>query len=517
MVRLGIVYEIHKNKAVVLTPDSEFLVIKRTKDMYLGQQVKFNIQDVKKTMRPVYKYVSVVSGIAAVFVLAFLYFRVPFYGAVYGYVNIDVNPSIELTVDKKLDVLEAKALNNDAKKITKGLNTRGKDAYSVINDILDKCKEYGYIAPEEDNVVLVSASLDESNWKESKENKEKELDKFLANIKEKINSEDKEYIIGKVIKVSPEYRKEAMKYNLSMGKFYLMERAKAVGIDLAAEDLDDEKISEILVAIEKRLDTVVENTVAKLENENSQEEQSTQEEQSNSTEETTEPVTTPEVQITQEPSENPTVDPNQFITSVPTIQPTVIPDVKPTDRKTTAPTPKVKNTPKPTPKVKNADNSTDEGDLKIRLKSVEKNPEPWIINSDFHVINNSDKDIDLKKVKVRYYFTREGRADLEANVYSFSKYRTKDDSFVKQENTNNVKVSFHKVSDSNMYMEIEFKSGTLKKGEYLYINITFNNVKWDQMKQYNDYSYIPDCDEFKVTERVTAYISDKLVWGVEPY
>jgi len=315
-----------------------------------------------------------------------------------------------------------------------------------------------------------------------------------------------------VVKVSPEFRKEAIKNNLSMGKFYLMERAKAIGIDLAAGDLDDEKISELFAAIDKKLDTVADNTSSKLTNE-----ENTSKEQNNSAEETTEPVATPEVQITQEPSSNPTVDPTQFITSVPTIQPTVVPDVKPTNRQTVAPTPKVKNTPKPTPKAKNTDKSTDDGDLKIRLKSVEKSPEPWIINSDFHVINNSGKDIDLEKVKVRYYFTREGRADLEAHVYSFSKYRTKDDSFVKQENSNNVKVSFHKVSDSNMYMEIEFKSGKLKKDEYLFINVAFNNVKWDQMKQYNDYSYIPDCDDFKVTERVTAYISDKLVWGVEPY
>lgn len=511
--KLGIVYEIRKNKVVVLTPDCEFMVIKRRKDMYLGQQVKFNIQDVKSTTKPMHKYASIAASIAAAFVMVFLHFKVLPYGEIYGYIDVDINPSIELVVDKEFEVLKTKALNEDAKKITKELEAKGKDAYSVINDFLDKCEEYGYIDPQGDNVVLVSASIDDSAAKDSEENQE--LDKFLFNIDKKINIENKENITSRVIKVSPEDRKKAVKNNLSMGKYYLMEKAKVKGINLSAE----EKVSELLAVLDAedgKWDSMSKAAAADLRDENAKE-------FDNKTKEQEEPVTTPVVQVTPEPMVEATFKPAVNPTPEPTIEPTTkteeMPDELPASgQKNVVATPKVKksNTAKPTAKVKSED-AVNEGSLKIKLLSKRKEPKAETIVSDFHIINTSGKDIDLTKVKVRYYFTREGRADLEPSVYHYSIRGTKDESRFRQLNNNDVKISFHKVSGSDMYMEIEFASGVLKKDEYVYIMTAFNNTKWDRFEQDNDYSYIPDCDDFTVTEKVTAYISDKLVWGKEPY
>lgn len=516
MVRLGIVYEIHRNKAVVLTPDSEFLVIKRTKDMYLGQQVKFHIQDVKKSMKTMYRHISITSSVAAAFILAFLYFKVPFYGSVFGYINVDVNPSIELVVDKDFEVLQAKALNDDAKKISKEIKAKGKDAYSYINDFLDKCEEYGYINPEEENVVLVSASIDDSLESSLDD---RELDKFLADINKMINSDDNDNITSKAIKVSPEYRKEAIKNKLSIGKYYLLERAKAIGIDLSVEGLDDEKVTEILAAIDKQLDSLRKEVSTDIKDEK------TSETDNNLTEEPIDKEQVPAVQVTPAPTILPAVDPT---TNTPPEQPLKTADNndnKPQKDQIVATTePKEQNKPKPTAKktdntAKNNDNkdAVKDGGLKIRLLSREKQKEHWFIDSDFHIINTSGKDIDLTKVKVRYYFTHEGRADMVGKVNNYSKLRTKDDSFVEQRSDTEVKISFHKVSGMDMYMEIEFNTGVLKKGEYLFIDTATNNTEWYQMDQTNDYSYIPNCERFEVTEKVTAYISDKLVWGKEPY
>jgi len=44
MNRLGIIYEIQGIKAVVLTSEGEFLIIRRRKDMKVGQQVSFEMR-----------------------------------------------------------------------------------------------------------------------------------------------------------------------------------------------------------------------------------------------------------------------------------------------------------------------------------------------------------------------------------------------------------------------------------------------------------------------------------------
>ena len=517
MMKLGIVYEIHKNKVVVLTPDCEFLVIKRRKDMYLGQQIKFNIQEVKSPTKPMQKYASMAASIAAVFVLVFLHFKVLLYSEIYGYIDVDINPSIELVVDKEFEVLKTKALNDDAKKVAKELDAKGKDAYSVINDFLDKCEKYGYIDMQGNNVVLVSASINDSAAKGSEENQE--LDKFLFNIDKKIYIENKENITSRVIKVSPEDRKEAVKNNLSMGKYYLMEKAKLKGINLLAEDLDKEKVSELLAVLDAedgKWDSMYKAAMADLRDEN-------KDESDNKTKEQKDPATAPIVQVTPEPKVEvtfkPTVDSTPEVTMEPPAKTVEIPDELPASgQKNAEATPKVRNsnTAKPTAKVK-SDDAVKEGSLKIKLLSRRKDSKAETIVSDFHIINTSGKDIDLTKVKVRYYFTREGRADLESAVYHYSIRGTKDESKFRQLNNNDVKISFHKVSGSDMYMEIEFASGVLKKDEYAYVMTAFNNTKWYEFDQNDDYSYIPNCEDFTVTEKVTAYISDKLVWGKEPY
>lgn len=287
-----------------------------------------------------------------------------------------------------------------------------------------------------------------------------------------------------------------------MGKYYLIERAKAKGIDISAEGLEQENIWDLFTAIDEKWDLIAQEPTA-----------------NNQTPEPQERVTTPAAQTPPESTEEPTFEPTVNPTSKPKKEPPE-PPAKPKDKEKVVvdtPKPKPESPGKPGAKGKEPVDAVKEGALEIELLSRKKDEKCQIIESDFKIINTSGKDIDLKKVKIRYYFTREGRANLEPAVYTYSKQNIKDKNYFKQKNTQDVKISFHKVSDSNMYMEIKFASGVLKKDEYVYIMTGFNNDKWDRMDQTNDYSYIADSNDFEVTQKVTGYISDKLVWGIEPY
>jgi len=97
MNRLGIIYEIQGIKAVVLTSEGEFLIIRRRKDMKVGQQVSFENEDIYNVRERDFICCCAVSSVAAVLVVMFLYFQSAFLSNtdnIYGYICVDINPAL---------------------------------------------------------------------------------------------------------------------------------------------------------------------------------------------------------------------------------------------------------------------------------------------------------------------------------------------------------------------------------------------------------------------------------------
>ncbi|MBQ2812632.1 MAG: PepSY domain-containing protein [Clostridia bacterium] len=75
--------------------------------------------------------------------------------AVASIVSIDVNPGIEMTLNKNAKVLEAKALNADAEKVLEGLELKGTQANTATSAIIGSLLKNGYI-DELANSILIS-------------------------------------------------------------------------------------------------------------------------------------------------------------------------------------------------------------------------------------------------------------------------------------------------------------------------------------------------------------------------
>lgn len=74
-------------------------------------------------------------------------------------VSIDVNPSIELTIDQNDRVIKSKASNDDAAAILKNMNLRDKDISEATGTIVNRLLEHGYLAKNStDNAILISVA-----------------------------------------------------------------------------------------------------------------------------------------------------------------------------------------------------------------------------------------------------------------------------------------------------------------------------------------------------------------------
>lgn len=113
------------------------------------------------------KHTSWTKIVAAILVIAVLagggfgVFQYQMANAVDAIVSLDVNPSIELSVNKKNKVVSAKALNDDATGILGNMNLKGTDVDVAVNALIGAMVSSGYI-DDLANSILISVEGEEA-------------------------------------------------------------------------------------------------------------------------------------------------------------------------------------------------------------------------------------------------------------------------------------------------------------------------------------------------------------------
>lgn len=238
----GTIIELKDKRAAVFTDKCEFKEIKRRSGMFVGQQVSFSRADIFKAGSGYVRYLAVAASIFIVIASYFLYSQLFVPRTVYAYVDIDINPSIELTIDKDERVLAARALNDDAAKLLGNLKLKSLKVDEAVNEIITECRKEGFIKPEGNGTVLVSAS--ESSDKNNSQENEK-LDKILNDIDVKIKDVDSQ-VQTELIKVNPDDRALAAQNNLSMGRYVLYNEIKQDGANITVEQAKNSRVSEMI-------------------------------------------------------------------------------------------------------------------------------------------------------------------------------------------------------------------------------------------------------------------------------
>ncbi|QNU24398.1 anti-sigma factor domain-containing protein [Geobacillus zalihae] len=141
----GIVLELDEEFVTVLTPEGEFLRLKKEKEWEVGEEIEASA--VKKLLpfhRRSFRY-ALVSALAAAVLLVTTWIQWPS-DAVYAYMSIDINPSMEAGVDAELRVLTLKAYNEEGKKVLTALPSWKRQPFSsVAKQIIALSEQKGYL------------------------------------------------------------------------------------------------------------------------------------------------------------------------------------------------------------------------------------------------------------------------------------------------------------------------------------------------------------------------------------
>lgn len=269
----GLIIQIDGSSVVVITEDCRYYKIKRKKDMLKGQKVEFantdviNIrheqrQRIVTVLRSNYKkYVAVAASIVLVMCTIVLFnTRFDFKKDIYAYIDVDINPSLEIGIDSQNTVREVIPLNDDAINLINGLKLKNVLLKDVLRTIVIKSKEYGFLDKNKKDMMLISTALNKQDTEG------KNVNDLIDDICNNLEEFQAKNINVKVISVQPEVRKLAVKSNISMGRYVIYEEAKKSGLNLNIETAKVIPLDSILHSIElegTEVNSIMENQDSK--------------------------------------------------------------------------------------------------------------------------------------------------------------------------------------------------------------------------------------------------------------
>ncbi|TYO72092.1 anti-sigma-I factor RsgI family protein [Rossellomorea marisflavi] len=231
----GIIMDIKSDALVMMTAEGEFIKGKKHPHQHysIGEEIPFfpvtgeRFSKGRRTGRIRWKVL-----LASCAVFALLLILLP--GTLtedrkaYAYVSLDINPSLELTLDEEKKVLDIVSYNEEGDEILSSLHQwRNSKADEVTSKIFDLCEELGYFS-ETDHIYMTSSFPDE------KDGKAKES--FIKSIYTMIEDENQSRPVTITYKeASREERKEAHEKGVTAGHL-MKEEEKEIEADPGKED-----------------------------------------------------------------------------------------------------------------------------------------------------------------------------------------------------------------------------------------------------------------------------------------
>lgn len=251
----GIVISMTKNKAIVTTNNFECFYIKRSPATYVGKRVDFTEKDIITT-RPLYAKIALGAACMAIlFVIAFVSNIMGIINVkdllseqkVFAYVDVDINPSLEIEIDEVGNVLGLIPLNEDARSLSKKFKDTNVSVSKVIENIIDEVKKNKNMGSADKNYILISSTLNNKNQSDNDYKTEKnKLDILMNSMKMNLQQKEKDQLNIYLMQSNIAERKEAQREGISTGRYVLYNKYKNLGSGFSVEDAKKINVNDLL-------------------------------------------------------------------------------------------------------------------------------------------------------------------------------------------------------------------------------------------------------------------------------
>lgn len=204
-------------------------------DALKGKTLSFINQEIERRSRTYSPRIRL-AAVCASFVLLMLFggFSYNLYYTPSAYIDLDVNPSIELNLNRFGRVLEASPYNADGGSILKDVDVRHKKYEQAVETLLSEMIARGYL--ESDGLVSVTVQTDKNTVEA----------KILEDIQSTVSDTlDSRSYTADIFAVSQETRNHAHDYNLSPAKYLAIVQLQEVDPTASFEGCAGHSINEI--------------------------------------------------------------------------------------------------------------------------------------------------------------------------------------------------------------------------------------------------------------------------------
>lgn len=230
MATRGIILEKTGSECIVLTPEGEFCRSRCPVDARPGDEI-----EVVRSRHPA-RYFLLVACLLVMLVAWQMYRLV--LPPVAAYVALDINPSLELGLDREAVVVRVAPLDAAGERLVADLRLRGTPVDQALSRLVDRALQYHYLAREGDNAILVTVT---PAGRDAAPVTVAGVARVLEN---EIRARD---IPAKVVvaQATAEERERARRAGMSPGRFKLQAEARARGKGVPARELKTESLSRL--------------------------------------------------------------------------------------------------------------------------------------------------------------------------------------------------------------------------------------------------------------------------------
>jgi hypothetical protein len=221
----AVVLEKNGTLLTVLSSDGMFKKLRHKGPVEVGEEIQIS------TANPVPVW-RVGASVAAIFIMVFM--------GLFGWnafqpqtavamLSVDINPSLQLTLDRKGRVLELESLNPDAVQLLAGLPLKGEPWREALSQIIEQSVKLHYLNSEHTWVVVGYSPIDSGRNLTTEEINSEEIAKQIDSAAKGIKP------TVAVYELTNEEQVQAREIGLSLGEYALVNTAKKAGIQVKPE------------------------------------------------------------------------------------------------------------------------------------------------------------------------------------------------------------------------------------------------------------------------------------------
>lgn len=258
----GLVMEATFETLVVMTPSGKFVKVPWQKEgtPALGSEIEFNVSLARPSFFSSGKFSVLAASIVFFLLVIPLLSASLFFGEqqVVAYVSIDINPSLELGLDKEGKVKEARGLNKEGKELLASILFENLSVDQVVKLIAQEAIKQQYLTVDGENNIILTLSTREERRKKLRRGTAEDLGKktemfkkiqkeLVPEIRKELSKQNIK-VQAEILEISPQFYQNAKNAGVSPGKYAVILEAMKEGFEVSPEDVKFSNVVKVIKA-----------------------------------------------------------------------------------------------------------------------------------------------------------------------------------------------------------------------------------------------------------------------------